>query len=114
MDELGNKIKELRMRLGLSQQQFAESLGYTHKSMINKIELGKCDMSYDKILILLIIIFFFSKLYLFYNCNRNAKKPFSSIQFTVFFDNILCYFFNKLSIAFNTPSLPYEYVSPPC
>ena len=37
MNELGNKIKELRMRLGLSQQQFAESLGYTHKSMINKI-----------------------------------------------------------------------------
>ena len=53
MNELGNKIKELRMSLGLSQQQFAESLGYTHKSMINKIELGKCDMSYDKILKLL-------------------------------------------------------------
>ena len=53
MKELGNKIKELRISLGLSQQQFAESLGYTHKSMINKIELGKCDMSYDKILRLL-------------------------------------------------------------
>ena len=53
MKELGNKIKELRISLGLSQQKFAESLGYTHKSMINKIELGKCDMSYDKILILL-------------------------------------------------------------
>ena len=53
MKELGNKIRELRISLGLSQQQFAESLGYTHKSMINKIELGKCDMSYDKILRLL-------------------------------------------------------------
>lgn len=53
MKELGNKIKELRISLGLSQQQFAESLGYSHKSMINKIELGKCDMSYDKILRLL-------------------------------------------------------------
>lgn len=53
MKELGSKIKELRISLGLSQQQFAESLGYTHKSMINKIELGKCDMSYDKILRLL-------------------------------------------------------------
>lgn len=53
MKELGIKIKELRISLGLSQQQFAESLGYTHKSMINKIELGKCDMSYDKILKLL-------------------------------------------------------------
>lgn len=53
MKELGIKIKELRTSLGLSQQKFAESLGYTHKSMINKIELGKCDMSYDKILKLL-------------------------------------------------------------
>ena len=53
MKELGIKIKELRISLGLSQQKFAESLGYTHKSMINKIELGKCDMSYDKILRLL-------------------------------------------------------------
>lgn len=53
MKELGSKIKKLRISLGLSQQQFAESLGYTHKSMINKIELGKCDMSYDKILRLL-------------------------------------------------------------
>ena len=53
MKELGNKIKKLRKELNLSQQQFAESLGYTHKSMINKIELGKCDMSYDKILRLL-------------------------------------------------------------
>ena len=53
MKELGNKIKQLRKKLNLSQQQFAESLGYTHKSMINKIELGKCDMSYDKILRLL-------------------------------------------------------------
>ena len=53
MKELGIRIKELRISLGLSQQKFAESLGYTHKSMINKIELGKCDMSYDKILRLL-------------------------------------------------------------
>ena len=29
--ELGNKIKKLRLEKGLSQQQFAESLGYAHK-----------------------------------------------------------------------------------
>lgn len=51
--ELGNKIKKLRLEKGLSQQQFAESLGYSHKSMINKIESGLCDMSYEKIIKLL-------------------------------------------------------------
>lgn len=51
--ELGNKIKKLRLEKGLSQQQFAESLGYAHKSMINKIESGLCDMSYEKIIKLL-------------------------------------------------------------
>lgn len=52
-NELGIKIKNLRKELGLSQQQLAESLGYTHKSMINKIELGKSEMSYEKIIKLL-------------------------------------------------------------
>lgn len=50
---LGDKIKEIRKRKGLTQQQFAESLGYSHKSVINKIETGKKEMSYQKILLLI-------------------------------------------------------------
>lgn len=34
----------------MTQQQFAESLGYTHKSMINKIEMGKTDISFDVVI----------------------------------------------------------------
>lgn len=53
MNEFGKKIKKIRKDRGLTQQQFADSLGYAHKSTINKIESGQEDMSYQKILILL-------------------------------------------------------------
>lgn len=53
MNEFGKKIKRIRTDRGLTQQQFADSLGYAHKSTINKIESGQEDMSYQKILILL-------------------------------------------------------------
>lgn len=53
MNEFGQKIKKIRKDRGLTQQEFADSLGYAHKSTINKIESGHEDMSYQKILILL-------------------------------------------------------------
>lgn len=53
MNNFGEKIKKIRKERGLTQQEFASSLGYAHKSTINKIESGQEDMSYQKILILL-------------------------------------------------------------
>lgn len=53
MSDLGQKIKKIRKDRGLTQQEFADSLGYAHKSTINKIESGQEDMSYQKILVLL-------------------------------------------------------------
>ena len=53
MNEFGQKIKKIRKDRGLTQQEFADSLGYAHKSTINKIESGQEDMSYQKILVLL-------------------------------------------------------------
>ena len=53
MNEFGRKIKRIRKDRGLTQQEFADSLGYAHKSTINKIESGQEDMSYQKILVLL-------------------------------------------------------------
>ena len=38
---LGERIKKIRLDNGLTQQQFAEYLGYAHKSMVNKIETGQ-------------------------------------------------------------------------
>ena len=52
MNQLGKKVREIRLANHLSQQQFAESLGYSHKSVINKIESGQRDMSYEKILLM--------------------------------------------------------------
>ena len=40
MSKLGDKIKEIRINEGLSQEAFAKELGYTSKSTINKIEKG--------------------------------------------------------------------------
>lgn len=53
MNNFGEKIRKIRKDRGLTQQEFADSLGYAHKSTINKIESGQEDMSYQKILILL-------------------------------------------------------------
>jgi transcriptional regulator with XRE-family HTH domain len=52
-NKLGKKVKEIRKKKGMSQQEFAESLGYTSKSTINKIEEGINDMSYDKLILLI-------------------------------------------------------------
>ena len=52
-NDFGLKIKKIRKDRGLTQQEFADSLGYAHKSTINKIESGQEDMSYQKILVLL-------------------------------------------------------------
>ncbi len=51
---LGDRIKKIRLDNKMSQQEFAEALGYTHKSMINKIESGLTDMSFDKIIKLIL------------------------------------------------------------
>ena len=34
---LGDRIKKISLENNMTQQEFAEALGYTHKSMINKI-----------------------------------------------------------------------------
>ena len=51
---LGERIKKIRLENNMTQQEFAEALGYTHKSMINKIETGQTDMSFDKVIMLIL------------------------------------------------------------
>ena len=50
---IGPKIKQIRKKRKLTQDQFAESLGYSGKSVISHIEKGDADMTYEKILLLL-------------------------------------------------------------
>ena len=53
MSKLGEKIKEIRINEGLSQEAFAKELGYTSKSTINKIEKGINEISYEKLMLLI-------------------------------------------------------------
>lgn len=46
---IGDRIKQRRLDLGMSQQELADAMGYTSKSTINKIEVGKNDVSQSKV-----------------------------------------------------------------
>jgi transcriptional regulator with XRE-family HTH domain len=45
----GEIIKELRTERQWSQEYLAELMGYSHKSSINKIEMGKADLPQSKL-----------------------------------------------------------------
>ncbi len=44
-----DRIKDLRIELGMTQDDLARSMGYKDRSMITKIEAGKVDISQKKI-----------------------------------------------------------------
>ena len=50
---IGPKIKEFRKKRKLTQDQLADSLGYSGKSVISHIEKGDADMTYEKMSLLL-------------------------------------------------------------
>lgn len=50
MNIIGNRIRNRRIELGLSQEELAKKVGYTSRSTINKIENGKNDMPQSKVL----------------------------------------------------------------
>lgn len=49
MDNIGERIKKERERLGLSQAELGRLVGYSSRSTINKIEKGKRDIPRDKV-----------------------------------------------------------------
>lgn len=50
MQELYIRIKDLRLKAGLSQEELASKTGYTDRSSIAKIEKGEVDLSHGKIM----------------------------------------------------------------
>lgn len=50
MKELKDKIKEIRDREELSQDEMGRRVGYTNRASINKIEKGNGDVPFDKLL----------------------------------------------------------------
>lgn len=49
MSTIGQNILRLRKKLGMTQEELAKKMGYTSKSSINKIEMGKSDIPQSKI-----------------------------------------------------------------
>lgn len=49
---IGNKVRQRREELGLSQDELARRCGYKSRSSINKIELNINDVTQSKILVL--------------------------------------------------------------
>ena len=45
----GENLRRLRNEKGLSQEELAKALGYTNRSSINKIEIGRSNIPTDKI-----------------------------------------------------------------
>lgn len=50
MEDIYTRIKQLREKLGLSQQELAEKVGYNDKTAISHIENGKIDIPQSKII----------------------------------------------------------------
>ena len=50
MKQLKDKVKEIRTREGLSQEEMGRRVGYTNRASINKIENGNGDVPFDKLL----------------------------------------------------------------
>lgn len=50
MSELKDKIKEIRNREDLSQDEMGRRVGYTNRASINKIEKGNGDVPFDKLI----------------------------------------------------------------
>lgn len=46
---VGNKIKELRIAMGMTQEELARRMGYKSKTTINKIELNINDITQSKV-----------------------------------------------------------------
>ncbi len=50
LQEMGKRIKYLRLKKGYSQEELAKKMGYTSRSTINKIEKGLVDVPQSKII----------------------------------------------------------------
>lgn len=51
MNDLGQRIRQRRIELGLTQDELAKRVGYSSRSSINKIEIGKNLLTQPKIII---------------------------------------------------------------
>ena len=48
LKEIGARVRELRIKLNMTQEELAKKVGYTSRSSINKLELGIIDLPQSK------------------------------------------------------------------
>ena len=84
---MGDIIKELRIKRGMTQEELAEAVGYSHKSSINKIEQGKTDISQPKIAAIAEALGVTPD-YLFYGTEESEPQPVGYDQLKQFTDII--------------------------
>lgn len=56
METMYDRIRDLRIKEGLSQEELAKRIGYSSRSMISRIEKGDVDLSQSKIKLLSTIL----------------------------------------------------------
>ena len=93
--EFGLLLKKIREKNHLTQQQLAEALGYSHKSMITKIEKGQSEMSYEKA-VLLVKKFGVDPTELFF-LKKEYEKAFNEKILTI--QDISCYGQCSITVA---------------
>ena len=52
LNEVGKRIKTLRLQLDMTQEELAQKAGYTSRSSINKIEIGLVDLPQTKVMMI--------------------------------------------------------------
>ena len=72
--EVGQRIRYLRIRKGLTQDELAKKMGYTSRSTINKIEKGLVDMPTTKVREFATVLDVMPDFF-FYNFGRMEKIP---------------------------------------
>jgi len=50
MSTIGEKIRERRIELGMTQEELAKRVGYTSRSTINKVEMSQRDVTHSMII----------------------------------------------------------------
>lgn len=48
-EEIGMRIRDRRIELGMTQTELAQKLGYTNRSMVSLVESGKRSLDVDQI-----------------------------------------------------------------
>lgn len=52
LEEFGNRVKDRRLQLGMTQEDLALKMGYSHKASINRLEKGQNNLPQTKIALL--------------------------------------------------------------